>query len=188
MLAKNVNTLVYFSDFVTIDHFKTPLCESLQKYTKHIAELKEEMDEAYKSAERIRQEIEDNKGKYTYVRATDKCDKCSNYLLAKPFHIFPNCGHKFYTDCLIELTKPHLIEAKCKLIDEIVLELGSKIQDDTQSIDSKSLKMSRKEQLRCELEEIIASECPLCGKNMIELIDKPFISEEEWDDVNKDWL
>ena len=38
--------------------FKTPLWESLQKYTKHIAELKEEINEVKKSAERIRREMD----------------------------------------------------------------------------------------------------------------------------------
>merc|ERR1711860_107910 len=33
-VVKNEDILPFFPDFVTIDHFKTPLCESLQKYTK----------------------------------------------------------------------------------------------------------------------------------------------------------
>ena len=57
----------------------------------------------------------------------------------------------------------------------------------TQSIDSKSLKMSRKEMLRAELDDIIAAECIYCGSIMIDLIDKPFISDEDWDEVNAQW-
>ena len=95
---------------------------------------------------------------------------------------------KFHTDCLIELTKPHLTDSKARRIDEIMHELSLKTSDDTQSIDSKSLKMSRKEQLRAELEDLIGSECILCGKNMIDMIDKPFITDEEWDNENKAWF
>lgn len=188
-LVKIEDILPFFPDFVTIDHFKTPLCESLQKYTKHIAELKEEMNEAYKSAERIRSEMDTHKGKYTFVRATDKCCISNQYLLAKPFIVFPNCGHKFHTDSLIEALKPHLSAAKSRRIDEILKELAvkKKTEDDTQSIDSKSLKMSRKEMLRAELDDIIAAECIYCGSIMIDLIDKPFISDEDWDEVNAQW-
>ena len=191
-LVKIEDILPFFPDFVTIDHFKTPLCESLQKYTKHIAELKEEMNEAYKSAERIRSEMDSHKGKYTFVRATDKCDISGQFLLSKPFHVFPCCGHKFHTDRLIEVTKPHLSAAKRRKIDEILAELAAiskkKGNSDTDSIDSKSLKMSRKDMLRSELDEIIAAECINCGSIMIELIDKPFITDEEWDDVNAQWI
>ena len=50
------------------------------------------------------------------------------------------------------------------------------------------MKVSRKEQLRTELEDIIASECIYCGDIMIRLIDKPFIEESEMDEANLSWL
>ena len=77
------------------------ICDSLQEYSEHIQQLKDEMEEAYSTAERIRHDMQNQKKKYTFVRATDKCCMCKNHLMAKPFHLFINCGHKFHSDCLI---------------------------------------------------------------------------------------
>lgn len=43
------------------------------------------------------------------------------------------------------------------------------------------LAMSKIEQLREELDDIVASECVLCGDIMIKSIDQPFIDDEELD-------
>ena len=58
---------------------------------------------------------------------------------------------------------------------------------DVQSIDSRSLKMSRKDTIRAELDELIASECIHCGDIMIKLIDKPFIEPEDFESVSQEW-
>ncbi len=47
-LVKIEDILPFFPDFVTIDHFKDAICDSLQDYSKHISELKEEMEDAYR--------------------------------------------------------------------------------------------------------------------------------------------
>lgn len=148
------------------------------------------MEEAYASAERIRDDLRGHKGRYTFVRASDKCNSCQNYLMAKPFHLFPSCGHKFHTDCLVLDLKPHLSKSRLKRIDELRAELASKKSaDDVQSVDSRSLvKMSKRDQLRAELDDLIAYECIRCGEMMIKLIDKPFISQAEFDKINQDWL
>lgn len=57
-LVRIEDILPFFSDFVTIDHFKEAICNSLQEYNQHIQDLKEEMQEATKSAELIRKDIQ----------------------------------------------------------------------------------------------------------------------------------
>lgn len=56
-LLKIEDILPFFPNFVTIDHFKDAICASLQEYNHHIQGLKDEMEEATKSAEIIREEI-----------------------------------------------------------------------------------------------------------------------------------
>jgi hypothetical protein len=169
---KNYNILLFF-----------------QEYSAHIGELKEEMEEAYTSAERIRSDIQGHKGRYTFVRAVDKCCMCNTYLMTRPFHLFTSCGHKFHTDCLIEALMPHLTSARRKKIEELSSEIVSKRSaDDVQSVDSRSLKLSKKDQLRAELDDLIASECLHCGDIMIKMIDKPFIEDEDFDRITNEWL
>lgn len=48
------------------------------------------------------------------------------------------------------------------------------------------LTMGKIEQLREELDDIVASECVLCGDIMIKSIDQPFIGDEEID-VASSW-
>jgi len=190
-LVKVEDILPFFPNFVTIDHFKDAICDSLQEYSTHIQELKDEMEEAYGSAERIRKDMSSHKGKYTFVRATDKCCMCANHLMARPFHLFPSCGHKFHTDCLTEAVKPHLSLARQRRLEELLQDLASRKNenDDVQSIDSKTLQLqSRKDELRAEVEDLIAGECIHCGDIMIKLIDKPFIEDSEFDAINREWL
>ncbi|GAB5585428.1 tethering complex subunit [Umbelopsis nana] len=52
-----------------------------------------------------------------------------------------------------------------------------------QGNDDASVMVARSEQLKEELDDIVASECVLCGDIMIKSIDQPFISEDEVDVV-----
>ena len=65
-LVKVGDILPFFPNFVTIDHFKDAICDSLQEYSTHIQELKDEMEEAYGSAERIRKDMSSHKGRNNY--------------------------------------------------------------------------------------------------------------------------
>ena len=69
---------------------------------------------------------------------------CANHLMARPFHLFPSCGHKFHTDCLTEAVKPHLSLARQRRLEELLQDLASRKNenDDVQSIDSKQEPMN----------------------------------------------
>ena len=189
-LVKVEDILPFFPNFVTIDHFKDAICDSLQEYSDHIKELKKEMEEAYGSAERIRGEVAKLKGKSTIVKASDLCCMCNNHLMTQPFHLFPICGHKFHSKCLTLAVRPHLSSVRQNRLDELQAELlaSSKLDADVQSVDSKVLRLSRIDRLRAEMENMIASECIHCGEIMIKLIDKPFIEDSEFESLNNEWL
>jgi hypothetical protein len=53
-LLRIEDVLPFFPDFVTIDNFRAAICESLQRYTRHIEGLEREMDEATAIAEALR--------------------------------------------------------------------------------------------------------------------------------------
>ena len=67
-LVKIEDILPFFPDFVTIDHFKAAICDSLQQYTEHIDQLKKDMIEASGSARIIREEIAEARNQHQFVR------------------------------------------------------------------------------------------------------------------------
>ena len=66
--VKIEDILPFFPDFVTIDHFKAAICDSLQQYTEHIDQLKKDMIEASGSARIIREEIAEARNQHQFVR------------------------------------------------------------------------------------------------------------------------
>lgn len=79
------------------------ICGSLKEYSRHIDELKQEMEEATESAKRIRQDIQEMRNKYGMVDSQEKCASCDFPLLSRPFYLFL-CGHMFHSDCLFQVT------------------------------------------------------------------------------------
>ncbi|KAL0278891.1 UNVERIFIED_CONTAM: hypothetical protein PYX00_000572 [Menopon gallinae] len=172
--------LPFFSDFVTIDDFKDAICTSLKEYNQHIQDLKEEMEEASKSAEVILKKVAAFKHRYSVIKSSDTCSLCELQLLLRPFYIFP-CGHYFHSDCLTTELLPLLpIEVRNQLLDlqKRLNPLSSVAQTGENS---------NKESIKNSIDNIVANECYFCGDYMIESIDKPFILESEYGRVMKEW-
>ncbi|GAA5995221.1 tethering complex subunit PEP3 [Rhodotorula paludigena] len=104
-LLKIEDILPFFPDFVVIDDFKEEICSALEDYSAHIERLKEDMNEATRSAEAIKADIADLDNRFVVVDAGEKCGSCRQQLLTRQFYVFP-CQHCFHADCLIqEVTK-----------------------------------------------------------------------------------
>ncbi|VEN49877.1 unnamed protein product [Callosobruchus maculatus] len=186
-LIKIEDILPFFPDFVTIDHFKEAICNSLKEYNQKIQNLKEEMEEATKSAEQVRQQIQSFRNHYTIINSTDTCEICDVTLMIKPFYMFP-CHHKFHSDCLLNELSPTLGPAKRNRLSELERQLKVvSNQTNTDSISTASTGMSMKDSLKSEIDNILASECLYCGENMIRNIDKPFIEDYEYEYIMKQW-
>ena len=100
-LLKIEDILPFFPDFVVIDDFKESICQALEGYSSHIESLKEDMDEATRSAQAIKSDIVDLKNRFVVVDPAEKCRSCGEALLTRQFYIFP-CQHAFHADCLIK--------------------------------------------------------------------------------------
>ncbi|GBP56180.1 Vacuolar protein sorting-associated protein 18 homolog [Eumeta japonica] len=183
-LLKIEDILPFFSDVVTIDHFRELICQSLQEYNNQMEELKSEMEDATRSAEYVRAEIQSFRGRSVVVSADEPCSLCDIALLLRPFYLFP-CGHRFHSDCLLTEVQPTLGQARRNKLTEIQRQLNVLTNIELSAITASGL--PRREELRNELDEIVASECVYCGGYMIQCIDKSFIDEDSWDDVMKEW-
>jgi hypothetical protein len=99
-LLKIEDILPFFPDFVVIDDFKEEIAHALEGYSSHIETLKNEMDEATRTAESIQQDIAALKHRFITIDVGEQCSTCSNLLLTRQFYVFP-CHHSFHADCLI---------------------------------------------------------------------------------------
>lgn len=183
-LIKIEDILPFFSDVVTIDHFREPICQSLQEYNNQIEELKAEMEDATKSAEYVRGEIQSFRARAVLVSVTDVCCLCDIALLLRPFYLFP-CGHRFHGDCLLTEMQPSLAPARRKKLTDLQRQLAVLSNIELSTVTSSGLPL--REVLRNEVDDIVANECIFCGEYMIACIDKPFIADEDWDRVMKEW-
>ncbi|KAK3096988.1 hypothetical protein FSP39_005437 [Pinctada imbricata] len=189
-LLKIEDILPFFPDFVTIDHFKDAIVTSLQEYNHHIEQLRDDMDEATKSAEEIRKEIHSFRNKYAFVNAQDKCAACGFPLMMRAFYIFP-CNHKFHYDCLIAEVLPNLTTKKRQKVEELQRKLAE--HDDIRTMSQIRTGQGSHEkkspaEIKAELDDLVASECIYCGDFMVRSIDKPFIDDEEQDSVMNSWI
>ncbi|KAL7635941.1 UNVERIFIED_CONTAM: hypothetical protein RMT77_013758 [Armadillidium vulgare] len=185
-LIKIEDILPFFPDFVTINQFKDAICKSLEEYNEHIANLKEEMNEATKTANNIRNDIKKYKKNSFMVRAQDKCCECNYPLLTRLFYLFP-CSHKFHQDCLTDAILNSLTETKQKEVSELKGKLIALSSDEETARGVGSKYWNDREQLRAKIDAIVASECLYCGDVAVNSVDKPFISDDEWNSVMEEW-
>ncbi|KAK9767863.1 tethering complex subunit [Basidiobolus ranarum] len=192
-LLKIEDVLPFFPDFTHIDDFKEEICSALEEYDLHIEDLKGEMNQATRNAENIRQDIRELKNRFAIVSLDKSCALCDQPILTRQFYIFP-CQHGFHADCLINKVKQHLNPTQLRVLQELQGRIthGLTVQRRTNSSNSQvsfhpeieSLKEFRKlEGQKEELDELVASECYLCGDIMIKSIDLPFIPSSEQEEL-----
>ncbi|CEG66164.1 hypothetical protein RMATCC62417_02794 [Rhizopus microsporus] len=205
-LLKIEDILPFFPDFVLIDDFKQEICEALEKYNDTIDDIKAEMEEATKTGESIRLDIRELRSRFALVNPVERCYLCNSPLFNRAFYIFP-CQHGFHADCLTDkmykiLPARHIKRLKAiqdymaketnpvnqspvgptaKLMNtakNVIFSTDAAIAENKQEHD---LVMGKIDQLREELDDIVASECILCGETMIKSVDQPFIDDDELD-------
>lgn len=126
------------------------------------------MQEATKSAELVRKDIQAFRTRCSFLHVRDTCNACDVQLLLRPFYVFP-CGHRFHSDCLVAALTPMLsIDQQNKLanLQYRLTAVSKKPEIDTASTGSTSL--STKEQIKADIDDLVASECLYCGELMIE--------------------
>ncbi|KAK8469577.1 hypothetical protein PHAVU_005G107700 [Phaseolus vulgaris] len=200
-LLKIEDILPFFPDFALIDDFKEAICSSLEDYNKQIEQLKEEMNDATRGADNIRNDISALAQRCTIIDRDGECGVCRRKILTvgrefgmgrgytlvgqmAPFYIFP-CGHAFHAQCLIAHVTRCTVDSQAEYILDLQKQLtlmGSETKREsngTLSAEESIPSMSTVDKLRSQLDDAIASECPFCGDLMIREISLPFIHPEE---------
>ena len=105
----------------------------------------------------------------------------------------------FFPSTFQEVT-PHLTVYKQSRLEELQKKLAATTQSsksrhrpapkdegDTSSLGKGNAGTSR-EQIKSDIDDIIASECVYCGELMIKSIDKPFIDPQKFEEEKSSWL
>ncbi|CAF1347280.1 unnamed protein product, partial [Didymodactylos carnosus] len=164
-LLKVEDILPLFPDFQTIDHFQKPIIKSLEKYNDRLEELRQEMDQASKSIDNIREDLTRYRTRcVTTIDSDYKCSLCEQLLMLQTqFYIF-SCQHYFHADCLIAYIK------LLKQLDKVRID---KIQFYQSKLASGLTKQEEISELQQELDDLVAKECTICGEPAIDNIDQP---------------
>jgi hypothetical protein len=179
-LLKIEDVLPFFPDFTLIDDFKEAICTALEEYDQKIEKLKEDMYNSTRGTDIIRNDITALAQRYAVIKRDEECVVCRRKIFyasagaTAPFYVFP-CGHSFHSQCLIShvtsCAVPSLAEHIVDLQKNLSLLLGT---EDKTLIDITSV-----DEIRSQLDDAIASECPFCGDMMIGEISLPFIQTQE---------
>ena len=138
-----------------------------QEYNQHIQDLKEEMQEATKSAELIRKDIQAFRTRCSFLHVRDTCNACEVQLLVRPFYVFP-CGHRFHSDCLVAALTPMMSTQQQNKLADLQSRLIAVSKKSEESALSGSTSLTTKEQIKADIDDLVASECLYCGDLMIE--------------------
>ncbi|VDN01709.1 unnamed protein product [Thelazia callipaeda] len=185
--------LPFFPEFATIQYFKRPLCECLKEHSGKIKQLQEEMKNATKIAQRVHNDVEKMKNRFTIIRANDQCASCLKPVVTKPFYAF-TCRHFFHKDCLeMEMKSSWTLKEQEKYSSLLEKEkiLQKQLEKSTASPNVASRKIKEyQEELKLvgdKISDMIAGDCMLCGTMMIESVDKPFFEEDEYEKEMATW-
>jgi hypothetical protein len=118
-LLKIEDILPFFPDFVVIDDFKDEIANALESYSAQIEALKNEMDDATRSAESMKEYIVGLKNRFITVDAGERCSVCSIPILSRQFYVFP-CHHAFHADCLVGLVSSKLLKRRLHYIRSLI--------------------------------------------------------------------
>lgn len=162
-LLKIEDLIPFFPDFVVIDDFKEEICEALEEYSRHIDNLKQEMDISQHTAEQIKAEIAALDHRYAIVESGERCWICTLPVLSRQFFVFP-CQHAFHSDCLGKRVLENSGSSKRKRIKDLQTEVNQGLSIGPQ-----------RQKLVAELDGLVAEQCVLCGDLGIKQIDEPFI-------------
>lgn len=188
-LLKIEDVLPLFPDFQTIDQFKKPIIKSLENYNERLNDLRTEMDDASRSIGSIRDDLAKYRTRcVATIDSIQSCSLCDQPLMLQSiFYIFA-CGHYFHGDCLLSYVR-RLMKRKDErtLIDktrstktnqEKSTNLSPKDIDTVnrlQSIIASGIAPPSRdmESVQQELDDIVASQCVLCGETAVDFLDQP---------------
>ncbi len=189
-LLKIEDILPLFPDFETIDQFKKPIIKSLEHYNERLNDLRTEMNDASKSIDDIRDDLAKYRTRcVATIDSNETCSLCEQALmLQSTFYIFA-CGHYFHGDCLFSYVRRLMKRKDENSTSEKARLTKVNEQNRTKTMTQKDIDTVNRlqsiiasgiappsrdmESVQQELDDIVASQCILCGETAVDYLDQP---------------
>ena len=191
--------LPFFPDFVRIGELKDEINRSLTSYNAAIDALQADMNSSTQQAHDIRHQLQQLKQRNIHINTNRKCDRCALPALSQPFLLFP-CTHTLHVECAKQewraywdkhpQSRKHAIADRSQREKDRARERQqqrSRLQAAGQAVSQPAQSngepewsaMSKAQKEDAVLQELIASECCLCGSLMIDSVQLPFVAEQD---------
>lgn len=173
------DVLPYMSDSMTIDAFQAEICECLDAYEGQIVTLRQEMDDHRRALQAFKEDLKQAEERCIVIAPDQACEICGSAAIRERFYAFA-CAHCYHEACLRALIVPTLAEDRKERL--FALE-ATKLQHQAKAAGALAsggdVARTSLEKVEDELDGILAEDCPLCGRLMIETIFRPFIDPNE---------
>lgn len=175
------DVLPYMPDSMTISAFQAEICECLDKYEGQIETLRNEMEDHKRALESFKEDFKEAEERCVVIEQDQPCEICGIAAMQERFYAFA-CRHCFHEACLRALALPTLDRER----RERLLALEA-MRVEHQAAAAGSLAVAQPALLLAEVEDeldgILADDCPLCGRLMIETITRPFVDDGELEEM-----
>eukprot|EP00929_Paragymnodinium_shiwhaense_P007593 TRINITY_DN111502_c0_g1_i1.p1 TRINITY_DN111502_c0_g1~~TRINITY_DN111502_c0_g1_i1.p1 ORF type:complete len:1137 (+),score=204.22 TRINITY_DN111502_c0_g1_i1:82-3492(+) len=184
------DVLPYMSDMITIDAFQDEIRECLDKYKDHVLTLRQEMDDHRRALADFKEDLKKAEQREMIIPEDQACEICGEAAVRERFYAF-SCRHCFHEACLRDLITPTLTEDMRKQLFKLeakrIEHQAAATVHSLSMLDAGSrgaslpggLSATEIAEVEEELDGILADDCPLCGRLMIQTIRRPFIDPFE---------
>ena len=174
------DVLPLLADFAVIDDLKDAICASLEDYQRQIQQLKCGMEDATRTSELIRKDMTQLRSRFGFVKSSDTCRLCCTPVLSSGLYLFP-CQHALHMHCVEvymmehgglsaqDKTRVQQVKAALDAAQRQAQDRGRAGKADGEG-GAAPVDQAR---LQAELDDLLASDCPICGIPAIKLLDRP---------------
>jgi len=190
------DVLPFLPDVAQIDQFKDEICYALTSYSSKIDKYLKDMSDCDQTCNALRSEISSLNEIPTFVDGNATCSFTGksvflpNGAKSEPFYVFPS-GYIALESSLRKEVLPHLNKEQrdnVTLIDAELAKLKSRSIESTSygteeykgetkfaiMEEEENARLRLMEDLQCELDGLIAAECPFTGNFMVDSINRGF--------------
>jgi len=179
------DVLPYMSGSVTIDAFQSEICDCLDKYEREIFTHCQEMEDHRRALKSFKEDLKKSEQRTILIQEDQRCEICGVPAVRERFFVFA-CKHCFHEACLRVIVIHNLSNEKKERLfsleaDRLEHAAAAAGVGTNESLPTSLAKVEE------ELDGILADDCPLCGRLMIQTITRPFIEHDREKSEIESW-